>query len=536
MSYREITLREALEIGGVTAGGAFSGTSTYVDDPKPDLVTVPNIEIAKVGEEWETMNGPQDVTADDLASAVAAPDDPAVKQPRLKIGHLDPRFTPDGMSGDIFDGTPALGKFLNLRLTEGGQTLVGDIAGVPKWLAEIMPTAYANRSMEGYWGVKTKTGKEHRFVVTAVSLLGVRLPAIETLDDLPVLYTTDGPDGIELVEGERIAATRGGEMPKQKTTTFSVSSSDVRTAFYEQVAVDDRYWWWINQVYFEPSLVVADDENGGWWVVPFTVKNDTVTFDDAVEAKIQWVAKDSGKVLAAANKADDSTLVHLDPEQAAAVYTSREESVPADRVNKPKEAKAKMATIDVGALRTRLGLTEEQLPDDATEEQINELLSAEPEEPETDDEDDGEGDEEPTPEPEAEAEPVAAGVDPDALAQLKADAAEGRKARAQQNTERRHAKVKKAIDAGKIPGSRKKHFRTLMDRDEEGTTQYLDSLEAGVIPNDNEEQGEAGEGGEFSDQSSYPDEWLSPAERRRIDAARSGEAPRVAREDREVAV
>lgn len=285
-----------------------------------DLVTVYNIPLAEVGEDWHASTGTVSITESDLRSAVAALDDPAVRTPRLKLGHLDPRFTPDGDKG-IFDGTPALGKFVNLRLSEDAQAIIGDAAGVPKWLSDIMPTAYASRSIEGYWGVKTATGHTHDFVLTAVALLGVVPPAIETLDDLPVLYSTEGPDGVQMVEGKKVMASKEVRMPKK--IEASVSYEAVRRSFYEDFAVDDRYWWWVHATFIDPPSVIAEDDSGGCWYVPFETSGDSVEWGDPVEVKVQYASKETGKVVASAGMKTET--------EPARMYASAQESRPVNR-------------------------------------------------------------------------------------------------------------------------------------------------------------------------------------------------------------
>jgi ATP-dependent protease ClpP protease subunit len=65
---------------------------------------------------------------------------------------------------------------------------------------------------------------------------------------------------------------------------------------------------------------------------------------------------------------------------------------------------------------------------------------------------------------------------------LVADAAAGREAREEQNTARRAATVENAIKAGKIPAGRRDHYAALLERDEEGMTDWLNELPANTIP------------------------------------------------------
>jgi len=61
---------------------------------------------------------------------------------------------------------------------------------------------------------------------------------------------------------------------------------------------------------------------------------------------------------------------------------------------------------------------------------------------------------------------------------LVAAAREGREARAQQIEDRRERIVAQAITDGKIPPARREHYLALMEKDEEGTTEWLNKLEA----------------------------------------------------------
>lgn len=139
--------------------------------------TFTNVPIAKTGT-WDASTGQVTITRSDLAAAVAAQRAPGARHPVLKIGHTDPRF----------DGEPALGRVEHLRLTDKGNTLVGDFTGVPDWLADIMPDSYPDRSLEGQFNVPDATGREHRFAIDAVALLGITPPAINTLESLRDLY------------------------------------------------------------------------------------------------------------------------------------------------------------------------------------------------------------------------------------------------------------------------------------------------------------------------------------------------------------
>jgi hypothetical protein len=131
----------------------------------PDVTTIPNVELARVGS-YDLSTGPYEFTRQDLAAAIT--NAATGTQPRIKLGHVDPRF----------DGEPAIGVVTNMRLEEDGDVLVGDLANVPAWLADAMPAAYPGRSIEAT--VNPELGMR----ITALALLGMTRPGIDTLADL----------------------------------------------------------------------------------------------------------------------------------------------------------------------------------------------------------------------------------------------------------------------------------------------------------------------------------------------------------------
>ena len=151
----------------------------------PELVTWPGVELVAVGE-WALSTGTASFTSADLAEACAATRCPAVGQPILKLGHHDPRF----------DGEPSIGWVASMRLNDTQTKLVGDFSGMPGWLGEILPSAYPERSVEGMWDFACQIGHVHKFVITAVALLGVTPPGVGTiasLNDIAALYGIDVP-------------------------------------------------------------------------------------------------------------------------------------------------------------------------------------------------------------------------------------------------------------------------------------------------------------------------------------------------------
>ena len=155
------------------------------------LRTLPGVELAAAGT-WRASTGETTFTVADLANAVAALDCPGVRNPVLKLGHDEE----DSTGGVRWDGEPAVGWIANMRLSDSGVKLLGDYTGVPDWLAEVMPSAYPDRSIEIYRPFRCQIGHEHPSVITAVALLGVSRPGVGVLQSLQDVYAaftvTDG--------------------------------------------------------------------------------------------------------------------------------------------------------------------------------------------------------------------------------------------------------------------------------------------------------------------------------------------------------
>jgi hypothetical protein len=180
--------------------------------PDVDLAHRPGVELVNVGS-WQLLSGSWNPNPKDILAAVEAAQCPAVRRPKLKLGHLDPRFnTPDDPT---LDGTPSLGWYDNLRASEDGNTLIGDQVALP-WLNAVQAAAYPDRSIEGKYNKRCALGHVHPFVIEAVSLLGETPPGIPTLksitslEDLPaalgVAAAGDEPEGGESVQATVRAA------------------------------------------------------------------------------------------------------------------------------------------------------------------------------------------------------------------------------------------------------------------------------------------------------------------------------------------
>lgn len=438
---------------------------------RPALVTVRDVELMEVGT-WDLSTGVTTFTVEDLASAIEAVQDPAVRAPSIKLGHVDPRF----------DGEPALGKVENMRLSEDGLTLLGDLVGVPAWLADIMASAYPTRSIEGNFNYTTATGNTHRFILTGLALLS-EYPGVQTLEDIPALY--DGtlvasrrqsvPVRLTL-QGDEDMGRVAAAVRKALRVEAAVDVEDVRREYYDSLG-QDQMWWWIRAIRIDPAEMIVDDDEGSLYRVPYAVSGDTVTFGDAVEVVIQYVdAPAAGKTAARGAERD---LV---------VYATRDEARP---------GRVRAHGSDGGDGMTETQLKAIGLPADATDEQIDARLAAlaalDTSTPPADDtgEDDDTGGEQPvvtTPPADAPVVPITPAadgtvtMDAAAVEELRVAAAQGVAARTRQLTEDRDRFIGDAIKAGKFPVARRDNYVKLWDVDPDGTKAMIDTLAAGMVP------------------------------------------------------
>lgn len=430
----------------------------------PVLGHVEGVQLVAAGS-WPASTGPVTFTADDLASAVAALECPAVRRPVLKAGH-------GGLHGV---GEPALGYVANLRLSEEGQVLVGDYRGMPGWLTavddngqSVLASAYPDRSIEGEFGYRCTLGHEHPFVIQAVALLGVEQPAVGTLQSLQELYgvvaAATPSTGGRLV-AVRASARQETAVPQQ--INAAATTDDVRRAYYSGPGND----WdlWIGEMYVDPlELIVHNDADGSILRVPYTVAaNGDVTFAEPQKVKVTYVAAraagDTGRVVFASrteSRPGERPAASTTPEPSTA--TAAEPAAAGGTTPTPEEP---MSSTLLDGLRQQLGLAADA--DEATVLAANaEALSER-----------------------AETAPVAAStppagvvqVDATALEELRQQAAAGAAARAQQETEQRQRTVDAAIRDGRIPPARRDAWLAQLSADP-GAETVLAQLAKGTVP------------------------------------------------------
>lgn len=462
------------------------------------LVTIEGVELVSTGT-YQLASGETTFSQEDLADAVRASQDPTVPAPRLKLGHTDPRFDDAIASGEL-DGEPAFGTVQNLRLSDDGQTIIGDYVDVPEWLAETIQSSYPGRSIEGGWQFTAPSGRQYKLVIARVALLGVTWPGVTTLADLREILDQNGnaetPEQVAAGTGSMVLARieRPGEhqppQPEESPAADVLAGMDlgsIRMAFcgdlddQEVPAVPDtqpgaddvgnQMWWWPRSIRVEDDgtlCLIVDDDEGHLIRIPFTVQQDDLIYGTP-ELVIETYVP-----------------VTSDPDDVQASGTPRTlASWPIRAASRPSTTQQEVATMDVDAavLRTRLGLAE-----DADEAAIQAALAAEPEEPS------GE-------EPQAPQIPDGMVlVDRETWDETRNGAQQGAAVAARLAEQDRDRIIQAAINDGKFPVSRRSHYEQAWQRDPDGTRTLLTAsveeggLATGLVPVRQQELGGAGDG------------------------------------------
>lgn len=227
----------------------------------PRLITIPGVDLVAAGT-WDLSSGRQTFTPEDLASAVEASSCPAVGNPVIKLGHVDARF----------DGEPALGQVTNMRLDPAGVKLLGDLSGMPGWLAapnddgkSVMSSGYPRRSVEGSYGFRCQIGHVHPFVLTGLALLGVTAPGVGVLSGLPDIAALYG------VKASAAASSPWAVTYEEGEPVVAISEEDVRRAYYATGPEQD---WWITELQMYPSQLIVANGSGQVYRVPFQVEDE----------------------------------------------------------------------------------------------------------------------------------------------------------------------------------------------------------------------------------------------------------------------
>ncbi len=181
-----------------------------------DLLTVPNVEIARAGT-WEISTGEWVVTPADLAAAVEAFRAGVLRKPVLKLGH-------SGMG----DAAPCLGRLDNLRTAEGGRSLVCDLTGVPRAIAAMMPNAWPDRSVEALQNYTDANGKTWRLLITGLALLGATAPGVDSLADVAELFGVAAWASRRIMAAHSVFRPENHDIRRQRAVDVAVAVAAAR--------------------------------------------------------------------------------------------------------------------------------------------------------------------------------------------------------------------------------------------------------------------------------------------------------------------
>jgi len=452
--------------------------------PRPELRTIPDVELVKVGA-WPASTGDVEITPRDLEAAVKAASSPSVRRPVLKLGHVDPRF----------DGEPAVGYVDNLRLSNDGLTLLGDLRGVPAWLADILPSAYPDRSIEGQFGMKDQTGNFHDFVLTGLALLGVSPPAVGTLKSLADVATLYGLGKDDSPPGDVTFSMRGEPVVELSS---AVTSEDVRRSFYENGPGLDTGAWLI-ELFVDPTEAIAEDETGSLARIPFVVDGENISWGEMQPVKREYVAASAStsavkfargdaparkdvKVDAvsifrdvlglSADVSDDEVKARV----AAAFPPAKAEEVPAEKPaeDKPAEKPAakdhKVSEEQFAELADTVGVKADEVDTDGLIEAVKKAVE------------DAKAAEDEAKEVKASAAEDVVVLDKDRYAELSAAAERGREAEQEAVKAEAETLVAEAVEDGRLAAASKPRWVQKVLDDPEDAKPRLAALASGRVP------------------------------------------------------
>jgi len=328
------------------------------------LATVKDVPLLKVGT-WDASTGKASVTEEDLQEILDAYSSGEVDLPVIKIGHLDPRFIDPAQ-----DGEPAYGQVSNLRTIDDGKTLVGDYINVPEELAGKLVSAYPNRSVEFFRGVKLKDAagkvlKTFKVVLTAVALLGATMPAVMGLGDVHTEFKAADTDGAFALSAHQFGFPGG------------LTGNALREALDGalQAALKDAAGGDVPEWGFEVWVMDYDDasiwyRNGGViYERGYTITDGAVTLADTVTPVAEErTFKPIGAPEAAPAGAPGADTGAVPPATAASAEPTNDSTPRGDNSNRTKDT----PTVDIIAkLRELFGL-----PADADDQTILDAVTA----------------------------------------------------------------------------------------------------------------------------------------------------------------
>lgn len=209
---------------------------------------------------------------------------------------------------------PAVGWIENVRTSDDGTKLLADVRKVPAKLAKVIRAGgYRTRSVELSKITSQKTGKTFEWVVTGLTWLGGKLPAVRTLDDVVALY--DGAD----IAVRRVYQT--GDLIWDPDEGLEAWRRAVDAALNPGPG-DARYW--VRDV-TDGKALVEEYRGQEAWVVPFTRDADgsvevapSSDWTPAEQAWVESVTEYARKFAAASDSRSMPTLEFNEEQRAAA--------------------------------------------------------------------------------------------------------------------------------------------------------------------------------------------------------------------------
>lgn len=408
----------------------------------PDLVDIKDVELVREGV-YDLMTGPVSFTRGRLETAVA---NSTSRAPRIKISF-------DDVHAAGSPNAPSLGNVADMRLVEDGDVLTirGDLVGVPKTLADIMPSAYPTRSIEA-------SAKGDDMTITALELLGITAPGVHDIEDLRKLY--DGETELALAAAAPVEDANGDTFTV--ALAAAINLDDLRSAFYERQRGTGPFGgpfedWWVDEIHMDPNELIV--KNGAAaYRVPWTVDADrSFTFDDPVEVVVQFVDKVS---------ASAGPVVAYRAAASARPNHTQEESV-----------------MDPKHLRESIGLAEDASDEDVTAKLAE--LNARPDETKVEEQlaaAKADALKEAKKDVKPEVPDGFTMVSTEDLESLKASGAAGVKALEKQESEEDERILASGAAKGKYGPATRDKLAAAMKKDRAQTREFIESLPDGVVP------------------------------------------------------
>lgn len=474
-----------------------------VDGAVEDLptVTLRGVEICSTGGPFYGQGSPAEgdhfdrdfieALAEDTAKVV---DEFGEWRSPNKIGHSKEQklLTDSGLADDEMPGVGWLTNFRTKDGDDGEMKLLADVQRVPAKLAKLLKAgAFRTKSVE-ISRVKSQTDGKRYTIVSALSWLGGKAPAIRTLDDVIALYSDDGftPDTIPStnMRAELRLALSDADLDDVDVDEERELAATVWTAdqSYEQLrteisaAVSALYpsreggpWAYVRDFASDKALVcVTESGTESHYVVAFERGDDGVTLaphGEWTEAEQEWVVAMSD--VRASLEAELEAVVNM---SGPGADTPGRESITTEETQMPKLNS--LNDEQIANLATALGVEPGENARDTVAERIASLSAEDNPAPapvvtETDEGGDGDGGEGGEPE----TAPTVSLSQAD-LAELRMKAEQGSAVAEERRIEKRETAISLALSEGRLDPERVETWRGYFDENFDLATKLIAEL------------------------------------------------------------